>query len=125
MLPEVPRSRAARTRSCRAHPSYCPRRRGLLQGAILSPFLCNVHLDAFDRVLAARDIPFVRYADDFLLFAPDRETAQAAARCAGELLRRLGLRLHPRKTRVRHAREVRFLGEPLVRGRRARAPATA
>ena len=96
------------------------RRRGLLQGAILSPFLCNVHLDAFDRALAARNIPFVRYADDFLLFAPDREAAQAAAECAGVLLRRLGLRLHPRKTRVRHASEVRFLGEPLVRRRRRR-----
>jgi RNA-directed DNA polymerase len=89
-------------------------RRGIHQGAVLSPFLCNLYLHELDRTLARRNIPFVRYADDFLLFAPDRRTARRARRVAAKRLRQLGLRLHPRKTQVvRSSREVRFLGKRL------------
>ncbi|MBK1645236.1 Retron-type reverse transcriptase [Thiocapsa imhoffii] len=88
--------------------------RGIAQGAILSPLFCNLYLNDYDQALAKANIPFVRFADDFLCFAPDRETAQRAHAFVERALQRLDLRLHPTKTQVvRSSREVIFLGESL------------
>ena len=88
--------------------------RGIPQGAIISPFLCNLYLHDFDEQLTSRQVPFVRFADDFLLFAPDRDGALRARRFARRRLARLGLELHPDKTQVVLAGpEVRFLGQSL------------
>lgn len=88
--------------------------RGISQGAILSPLFCNLYLHRFDSALAKAKIPFVRFADDFLLFAPAREPADQAHAFAARELERLGLTIHPEKTRVvRASREVSFLGQPL------------
>lgn len=94
---------------------FLGQRRGLLQGAVISPWLCNLYLDRLDQAWTAANIPFVRYADDFLLFAHTRQQAEAAQEFTRRGLQRLGLRLHPRKTRVACAESVRFLGEALVR----------
>ena len=93
--------------------------RGISQGAILSPLFCNLYLHRFDTVLARAKVPFVRFADDFLLFATSREQAQQAHDFAAEQLARLGLVIHPEKTRViRSGPRVSFLGENLPRPRR-------
>jgi RNA-directed DNA polymerase len=52
--------------------------RGISQGAILSPLFCNLYLHQFDTAMAKAKIPFVRFADDFLLFAPARAQAEKA-----------------------------------------------
>lgn len=89
-------------------------RRGISQGAILSPLFCNLYLDALDRGLHAAHLPFVRYADDFLVFTPDQPSAQRAHALTARLLRRLGLELHPNKSRVTRAGpHVVFLGKSL------------
>ena len=89
-------------------------RRGIAQGAILSPLMCNLYLTRFDDCLARMNIPFVRFADDFLLFCPTREKAQAALRSARQSLEKLDLELHPDKTRIiRSGPQVVFLGEKL------------
>jgi group II intron reverse transcriptase/maturase len=88
--------------------------RGIPQGAVVSPFLCNVHLDALDREWARQRIPFVRYADDFLLFTPTEAEARRAFQFTERQLGRLGLALHPEKSRVvRASRDVAFLGARL------------
>jgi RNA-directed DNA polymerase len=88
--------------------------RGISQGAILSPLFCNLYLHRFDLALAKAKIPFVRFADDFLLFAPSRELADQAHTYAARELERLGLNIHPDKTRVvRASPEVSFLGQRL------------
>lgn len=51
---------------------------GLPQGESLSPLLCNVYLDPFDKHLEARKVPFVRYADDILQFVTSEEQAAEA-----------------------------------------------
>ena len=96
------------------HTSLLGSRRGISQGAILSPLMCNLFLHDFDLAMQKASIPFVRFADDFLLFAPNRERAEAARAHADKILTKLGLQLHPDKTRiVRSSPNVIFLGEKL------------
>ncbi|MFP7753717.1 reverse transcriptase domain-containing protein [Thermodesulfobacteriota bacterium B35] len=96
------------------HTSLLRSRRGISQGAILSPLFCNIYLNTFDSRLARANIPFVRFADDFLLFADKRHRAETALAFAARELEKLGLRLHPEKTRiVRSSPQVIFLGKRL------------
>ena len=88
--------------------------RGISQGAILSPLFCNLYLHRFDTAIAKAKIPFVRFADDFLLFTPAQPQADRALAYATRELERLGLTIHPEKTRVvRAGRDVSFLGQSL------------
>jgi len=88
--------------------------RGIPQGAVLSPLWCNLYLHQLDRAWDRRNLPFVRYADDFLLFAPDRKRAEKGLAWTDRQLRKLGLRLHPDKTKItRTGPHVVFLGKNL------------
>jgi len=99
-------------------------RRGIPQGAIISPFLCNLYLTDFDLALEKQNLPFVRYADDFLIFSPDRKAAETALKFAARQLQKLGLELHERKTRVcRSGPGVVFLGRKLPRPEKFVQPA--
>ncbi len=90
------------------------RRRGIPQGGVISPFLCNFYLTEFDRHLSAHNLPFVRFADDFLVFTPSKKDAHAALACVDAGLKKLDLRLHPEKTRVvPSSPKVIFLGRKL------------
>ncbi len=60
--------------------------RGLPQGMVLSPFLCNLHLHDFDCFLQSKKIPFVRFADDFILFAQEEPAAHKALQLAAKQL---------------------------------------
>ncbi len=89
------------------------RRRGLPLGNQTSQFFANVYLDPLDQVVARRLRPglYVRYVDDFLLFADDRVWLEEALAEVESFLSRLRLRVHPRKSRVyRTADGVTFLG---------------
>ncbi len=46
---------------------------GVHQGDIISPLLSNIYLDSMDKFLDEYEIPFVRYADDFVVLAPKKE----------------------------------------------------
>ena len=93
---------------------FAPSGRGLPQGAPLSPLLANLYLHPLDRILAAAGIAAVRYADDFVLLAKDRASAEAALRLTEKVLRGRGLSLNRAKTAVVPARKgVRFLGARL------------
>jgi len=105
-----------------AQSSLFGRRRGIPQGAVLSPLWCNLYLDELDRQWDRRNLPFVRFADDFLLFAPDRKRAEQALAWTEKRLRRLGLELNPKKTRItRTGPHVVFLGRNLPRRTRSTA----
>jgi len=84
---------------------------GLIQGMVLSPLFCNLYLNSLDWTLAARDVPFVRYADDILLFAPTRALARRALDAAEGEAHRLHLALNSAKTSLAlSSRTLRFLG---------------
>lgn len=92
---------------------FCPNgpHRGLPQGMVLSPFVCNVYLHQLDCEFDRSGIPFVRFADDFVTLAKTQEGAEQALDVAANVLRQLRLELHPEKTRViRSGPRHRFLG---------------
>jgi RNA-directed DNA polymerase len=51
------------------------RRKGTPQGGPLSPLLANIYLDPLDKALEARELAFVRYADDIAVFASSERAA--------------------------------------------------
>lgn len=96
------------------HGSLLSKPRGISQGSILSPLFCNLYLHSFDMAMSKANIPFVRYADDFLLFSSTESKAQSAKTYAEKTLKNLGLELHPKKTQiVKSNRQTEFLGQRL------------
>jgi RNA-directed DNA polymerase len=89
-----------------------PTELGTPQGGPLSPLLANVYLHAFDEAVSEAGYGLVRYADDFVIFTKSESEAEAALLLCQEVLQqRLGLLLHPEKTRVVSVDEgFEFLG---------------
>jgi len=76
---------------------------GTPQGGVISPLLANIYLNKLDRIWAARCSQLgvmVRYADDFVAMCATESRAREALRRIGLVRNRLGLRLHPAKTRL-------------------------
>jgi RNA-directed DNA polymerase len=75
---------------------------GTPQGGVISPLLSNVYLHVLDVLWTRRSAPLgtlVRYADDFVVMCRTRRECEAAETRIREILARLGLELHPDKTR--------------------------
>jgi group II intron reverse transcriptase/maturase len=72
---------------------------GTPQGGVISPLLANLYLNEMDWVLEEHGVRFVRYADDFLLFAKTKEDIEKAAEVAKITLTELGLEVSMEKTR--------------------------
>jgi len=53
-----------------------PTEQGAPQGGPLSPMLSNILLDDLDKELERRGLKFVRYADDFVIFAKSSRSAE-------------------------------------------------
>jgi group II intron reverse transcriptase/maturase len=103
---------------------------GTPQGGVISPLLANIYLNALDREWqqGGRHLgQLVRYADDFVIMCRTESQAKEAHRRVTEIMTRLGLELHPEKTRIvdlRRGKEgMEFLG-CTIRKRRSiqRAP---
>ena len=76
---------------------------GTPQGGVISPLLANIYLDVLDSLWERRCRgigKLVRYADDFVVLCPTRAQAEEAHRRLGLIMERLGLKLHPEKTRI-------------------------
>jgi len=80
---------------------------GTPQGSGISPLLANVYLHyALDlwvvawRRQARGDVIMVRYADDAVLGFENRDEAESLRRELQEQMRKVGLELHPEKTRM-------------------------
>jgi group II intron reverse transcriptase/maturase len=82
---------------------YEPSERGVPQGSVISPLLANVMLHELDRLWEDRCRGLghlVRYADDMVVLCKTEGQAREGLRRVGIILDRLGLSLHPEKTRV-------------------------
>jgi len=84
---------------------------GSPQGGVLSPLLANVYLHGFDQAQQTQKCflgRLTRYADDFVIQCGTAEQAARALAWTREQLARVGLTLHPAKTRVVNDREEGF-----------------
>ncbi|GIW83283.1 MAG: group II intron reverse transcriptase/maturase [Gemmatales bacterium] len=91
---------------------------GTPQGGPLSPLLSNILLDDLDKELERCGLPFVRYADDFAIFAKSqRATERIMASVSRYLTETLRLVVNQEKSRVVPSKEFEFLGFAFVKSR--------
>lgn len=88
-----------------------PSEQGTMQGGPLSPLLSNIYLDDLDKELERRGLPFVRYADDFVIFT---KTEAAAQRVYASVERFLGEKLklivNTDKSSIRKTEGLEYVG---------------
>jgi group II intron reverse transcriptase/maturase len=76
---------------------------GTPQGGVISPLLANIYLHVLDRHWQDRCSHLgvlVRYADDFVILCRTEAQANTALREVRTVMEKLGLTLHPEKTRL-------------------------
>ncbi len=96
-----------------------PTKAGTPQGGIISPTLANMTLDGMEKAIASKyhvgkngvidktrfnpeKVHFVRYADDFVVTATSKETAEDIAEVVKGFLMERGLELSEEKTHITH-----------------------
>jgi len=75
---------------------------GTPQGGVISPLLSNIYLHVLDVLWTRHSAPLgslVRYADDFVILSRTKSECEQAEARIRVILARLGLELHPEKTR--------------------------
>jgi RNA-directed DNA polymerase len=75
---------------------------GTPQGGVISPLLSNIYLHVLDKLWTHHCShlgTLVRYCDDFVVMCRTAKRCEQAEARIKEILRRLGLELHPEKTR--------------------------
>ncbi|MCM3619750.1 group II intron reverse transcriptase/maturase [Sutcliffiella horikoshii] len=84
---------------------------GTPQGGNLSPLLSNIMLNELDKELESRELQFVRYADDALIFV---KSEKAANRVMDSIVRfiekKLGLIVNLEKSKISRPKDLKFLG---------------
>ena len=90
---------------------YEPSEDGTPQGGPLSPLLANIMLNELDKELERRGHPFVRYADDGLIFCRSKRAADRVTESISKFIEgRLKLKVNREKTEVAYIGRLKFLG---------------
>jgi len=79
-----------------------PTMTGTPQGGVISPLLSNIYLHVLDTLWTRHSAPLgtlVRYADDFVVITKTKHACEQSEARIKSILARLGLELHPEKTR--------------------------
>lgn len=88
-----------------------PSSEGTMQGGPLSPLLSNIYLDALDKELEQRGLPFVRYADDFVIFTKSEAAAHRVYASVERFLsERLKLTVNHDKSSIRKTDGLEYVG---------------
>lgn len=105
-------------------PACFERRRGLPIGNLTSQWFGNIYLDRLDHFVTERlGAPYVRYVDDFALFADSAEQLEGWRQRIAAFLEGRRLRLHPRKTVILACDQpADFLGYTLLPNGKRRLP---
>ena len=84
---------------------------GTPQGGPLSPLLSNIMLNELDKELERRGHPFVRYADDSMIFCKSKRAARRVKESITRFIEgNLYLKVNKEKTVVSYVRGVKYLG---------------
>lgn len=84
---------------------------GTPQGGPISVILSNIYLDKFDKELESRNLRFVRYADDCIIFTKSEMSADRVMKSVASWLeRKLFLKVNATKTKVVRPMKGQFLG---------------
>ncbi|MFC4354064.1 group II intron reverse transcriptase/maturase [Chryseomicrobium palamuruense] len=84
---------------------------GTPQGGNLSPLLSNIMLNELDKELEKRNLRFVRYADDALIFLKSQKAADRVMKSIVTFIEdKLGLIVNAEKSRISRPKELKFLG---------------
>ena len=84
---------------------------GTPQGGPISVILSNIYLDKFDKELESRNLRFVRYADDCIIFVKSEMSANRVMKSVTSWLeRKLFLKVSATKTKVVRPTKGQFLG---------------
>jgi len=91
------------------------RRKGVAQGSPISPLLSNILLDELDKELARRELRYVRYADDFSIYAKSKAEARRIGNSIFIFLRdKLQLPINTEKSGIRRPSNFKLLGHGFV-----------
>lgn len=90
-------------RTLLTEPGVCDRghiteeKKGIMAGTPQSSFFANLYLRTLDASFYERGIPYARYSDDIILFAPTREKSEQYAAEVRAALAAAGLSVNPEK----------------------------
>ena len=85
--------------------------KGVPQGGPLSPLLSNIMLDPLDKKIEELGMPFVRYADDFLVMTRTKaEAVQVMASVQEYIEGKLKLLINQDKSGIHRLKDCEFLG---------------
>jgi len=92
--------------------NYTATELGSPQGGVCSPLISNIYLDYFDQKMKSKGIRIVRYADDILIFARDKQSAGNYKAYATKILEEeMALTVNKEKTEITSVYEgVSYLG---------------
>ena len=94
---------------------YVKRRKGIPQGSPLSPLLSNILLDVLDKELKRKGCNYVRYADDFSIYAKSKQAAKKIGNEVYVFLRdKLKLPINRAKSGIRRPVNFELLGHGFV-----------
>ena len=83
---------------------------GTPQGGPLSPLLSNIVLNELDKELEKRGHPFVRYADDCVIFCKTPRAAERVKESITNFIeKKLHLKVNCEKTVACNVRDIKFL----------------
>lgn len=90
---------------------FQPNEEGTPQGGPLSPLLSNIMLHELDKELERRGHPFVRYADDALIFCKSKRASLRIRQSISRFIEgKLFLKVNQEKTTASYVRGVKYLG---------------
>lgn len=91
------------------------RRKGIPQGSPISPLLSNIMLDVLDKEMKRLGLRYVRYADDFSVYAKSKSKAKQIGNTLFVFLRdRLKLPINKAKSGIRKPINFELLGHGFV-----------
>lgn len=102
---------------------------GTPQGGVISPLLANIGLHGLEELIKSVKLPktkwgrrpqlgFIRYADDFVVTAKDKQNLEDVLILIKQWLKERGLEISDEKTRIVHIDEEEVISKlnPLLRG---------